>query len=79
MDAQVKRQRLIDQLLIYFNQDMNRLVRLGNGLRMLGIDTSNEVHLDRIAQNPEHFMLIITYSDLGILDKMTDSVNILKG
>ena len=79
MDVQRKKQRLVDQLLNHFNQDMSRLTRLGNGLRLLGIDTNNEHHLDMIAAHPEQFMVIMTYSDLGILDKLQEPVKLLKG
>ena len=79
MDANSKKQMLINQLLVHFNQDMARLVKLGNGLRLLGIDTNNEAHLDNIAAHPEQFLVLLTYSDLGILDKLIEPVTILRG
>ncbi len=79
MDVATKKQMLIDQLLVHFNQDMTRLGKLGNGLRLLGIDTNNELHLDNIAAHPEQFLVLLTYSDLGILDKLIEPVTILRG
>jgi len=79
MDVSVKKNQLINQLLIYFNQDMSRLHRLGDGLRMLGIDTNDSATLDRIAANPEFFTTLISYSDLGLLSKLRESVDTIKG
>ncbi len=79
MDVSTKKQMLIDQLLVHFNHDMARLNKLGNGLRLLGIDTNNEAHLDNIAAHPEQFLVILTYSDLGILEKLIEPITILRG
>ena len=35
-------------------------------------------HIEGIKENPEHFMLLITYSDLGVLGKLAESLNKLK-
>jgi len=55
MDASAKKQMLISQLMQYFDQDTARLVTLGDSMRMLGLDTNDELTLDRIAAYPEHF------------------------
>ena len=79
MDASAKKQMLISQLMQYFDQDTARLVTLGDSMRMLGLDTNDELTLDRIAAHPEHFAQIITYTDLGLLPKLKESVDVLKG
>ena len=79
MDAIAKKSSLVDQLMIYYNNDQTRLVQLGDALRMLGIDSNDEATLNRIAENPAHFTQIITYTDLGLLQKLKESVDVLKG
>jgi len=79
MDASAKKNLLISQLMNYFEQDASRLVQLGEGLKMLGIDTNDSATLDRIAQYPEYFTTLISYSELGLLTKMKQSVDIIKG
>lgn len=66
-----------DQLLRYFNGDVKRVKELVRCCNALDLKISENIEL--IAKNPEHFALIITYSDLGILGKLVDTLNILKG
>ena len=79
MDASTKKNLLVNQLMNYFEQDSARLVKLGESLRMLGIDSNDGATLDRIAANPAHFTQIITYTDLGLLPKLKESVDVIKG
>ena len=78
MDASVKKSQLIEQLMNYFEQDKSRLLRLGDGLRLLGLDTNDAHLLDKIAERPEVFATLISYSDLGLLSKLKEVVDILK-
>ena len=79
MDVQHKKEQLVNQLLAYFGNDTTRLMKMSGGLKALGIDVNQNHILDSIAANPEHFLTILTYADLGILEKLTESVNIIKG
>lgn len=79
MDASAKKEALVNQLLAYFGNDTNRLMKLSKGLKTVGIDVNQEYILDSIAANPEYFLTLVTYADLGILEKLTDSVDIIKG
>jgi len=79
MDAQRKKEQLVAQLLSYYSNDVTRLQKMSAGLKLVGIDVNDEYILDSIAANPEHFLTLITYADLGILEKLTTSVNIIKG
>jgi len=79
MDASAKKNLLIAQLLVHFEQDISRLTKLGNGLRMLGIDTNDSDTLDRISAYPEYFTTLISYSELGLLSKLEESVKVIKG
>lgn len=66
-----------DQLLRYFNGDINRVKELSRCCNALDFKISENIEV--IAKNPEQFALIITYSDLGILGKLVNTLNILKG
>ncbi|NOQ31134.1 MAG: hypothetical protein GQ570_08440 [Helicobacteraceae bacterium] len=67
---------LSKQLLNYFNGDKERVKELGRACKSIGFPIGENV--DIIAKQPEHFMLLVTYSDLGILGKLADSLEILK-
>ncbi len=79
MVVSTKKQQLIDQLMRYYNNDQSKVILLGQALKMLGLNTDDEAFLHRIEQYPEAFTTIITMSDLGILDKVREQVDILKG
>ena len=79
MDVTFKKQQLVNQLLHYFDNDMNRVIALGDGLRLLGINTNDEATLDRIASMPEYFTTMISYSELGMFKKLIEHSNKLKG
>jgi len=68
---------LQDQLTRYFNGDVNRVKTMVRGCNAIGFKMSD--HLEEISKNPESFMILITYSDLGILGKLADSLEKLKG
>ena len=65
------------QLLNYFGGDKKRLVALADGCNEIGFPIRDNI--ESISKNPEHFAILITYSDLGILGKLTDSIKKLKG
>ena len=66
-----------DQLLRYYNGDINKVKELSRCCNALDFKISENIEV--IAKNPEHFALIITYSDLGLLGKLVNTLNILKG
>jgi hypothetical protein len=49
---------------------------MARGCNAIGFKMSE--HLEAISKNPESFMILITYSDLGILGKLADSLELLK-
>jgi hypothetical protein len=67
---------LQDQLTRYFNGDIARVKTMAKGCNAIGFKMSE--HLEEISKNPESFMVLITYSDLGILGKLADSLELLK-
>lgn len=67
---------LQDQLTRYFNGDINRVKTMAKGCNAIGFKMSE--HLEEISKNPEAFMILITYSDLGILGKLADALEKLK-
>ncbi len=66
-----------EQLLRYFNGDIERVKLLVKGCNALDFKISD--NLESIQKNPEHFTMLITYSDLGILGKLADTLAVLKG
>ena len=73
-----KKKQLIQQLLNYFEGDKTRVKRLGDGCKAIGFSLSEEKNIDAVIANPEAFTTIISYSDLGILGKLTDVLEVLK-
>jgi len=67
---------LQDQLTRYFNGDVERVKTMAKGCNAIGFKMSE--HLEEISKNTEAFMILITYSDLGILGKLADSLELLK-
>lgn len=76
MSSTVTKEDLGKQLLNYFGGDVNRVKTLASSCKALGFTLGE--NLESIGKNPEHFSLLITYSDLGILSKLTDSLEVLK-
>jgi len=64
------------QLLNFFGGDKVRLKRFALDCESIGFKLRDNI--DAIVKYPEHFSLLISYSDLGILSKLADSLNILK-
>lgn len=73
-----KQKKLIQQLSNFFNGDKTRIKLLAENCKAIGFPLNVEKNLDAIAQEPEHFTLLITYSDLGLLEKLTKSLKILQ-
>ena len=67
---------LSDQLLRYFNNDVSKVKRLSADCKAIGFPLADNI--GSITKNSEDFMLLITYSDLGILSKLADSLTKLK-
>ena len=65
-----------EQLLRFFDGDKERLKALAKSCKELGFPIGDNI--ESIVKYPEHFSLLITYSDLGILSKLTDSLEVLK-
>jgi len=73
-DERVK--QLQKQLLNYFDGNKERVKNLAQGCQ--AIDFPIRENIDAIVSHPEQFALLITYSDLGILDKLAKTLTILK-
>ena len=73
----ITKQELQKQLLRFFDGDKERLKKLAVSCKAIGFPIGENI--ESIQKNPEHFSLLITYSDLGILSKLTDSLEVLKG
>lgn len=67
---------LQDQLTRYFDGDLEKVKTLSNNCKAIGFKMSD--HLEAISKNPEEFMILISYSDLGILGKLENALNKLK-
>jgi len=66
-----------EQLLRYYQGDIKKvkeLVRCCNA-----IDFKISENIEAVIKYPEHFSLLVTYSDLGLLGKLADSLTKLKG
>lgn len=66
-----------DQLTRYFNGDKEKVKQLAKDCNAIGFKISENI--ESIQKNPEQFTLLITYSDLGILGKLTETLTKLKG
>ena len=64
------------QLTRYFDGDVSRVKELARGCNAIGFKISE--NLEAISKNPEQFTLLISYSDLGILGKLADTLDVLK-
>ena len=72
----VTKQELQKQLLRFFEGDKNRLKKLATSCKILGFPIGENI--ESIQKNPEQFQILITFSDLGMLEKITNSLEILK-
>ncbi len=72
----ITKQELQKQLLRFFEGDKNRLKKLAVSCKELGFPIGENI--ESIQKNPEHFQILITFSDLGMLEKITNSLEILK-
>jgi len=75
--ATLTKQELGQQLLRYFDGDRTRVKLLADGCKEIGFPLGD--NLEAISKNPAEFMLLITYSDLGVLPKLTEVLKKLKG
>ena len=67
--------QLGEQLTRYLGST-EKVKQMAKDCKSIGFTMSE--HLQGIKDNPEHFMMLITYSDLGVLDKLAESLNKLK-
>ena len=65
------------QLTRYFDGDIEKVKKLSKDCKDLDFKLSD--NLEAIQQHPEQFQILITFSDLGILDKVFTTLSILKG
>ena len=72
----ITKQELQKQLLRFFEGDKNRLKKLAVSCKELGFPIGENI--ESIQKNPEQFQILITFSDLGMLEKITNSLEILK-
>lgn len=77
MTQEEKKKNLVSQLARYYEGDMKKVKALGDGCKAIGFPITE--HMDAIADNPDAFMTLITYSDFGFLNKLEEVLKILKG
>lgn len=65
-------------LLRHYKGDVKLAKEFIKELKDLGLDISTEEVINEIFQKPHHLTLLITYSDLGILRKVGESIIGLK-
>ena len=75
--AQLTKEELGAKLLRYFKGDRARVKSLADGCKSIGFPLAQ--NMDAISKHPEHFLLLVSYSDLGILTKLKETLDILKG
>ncbi len=68
---------LSDALTRHFDGDTDKVKKMATECKTIGFTMSE--HLDHIEKNPEQLLLLVTYSDLGVLGKLAESINKLKG
>ena len=78
MELAQKKKLLIQQLKNYFHGDMTRVQALANDCKFIGFSLGEEKNMDAIAEKPEMFMVLMTFSDLGIISKMKKTTEELK-
>lgn len=74
-----KKSKLVNQLIAHYQGDKSRVKALGDNCKMLGFSLSEEANIDSISNSPEAFFTLMTFSDFGVLDKIEEVLNILKG
>lgn len=65
------------QLVRYFGGDKEKVRRLAQDCRALGFDLGTNIKA--IQDYPEQFTTLISFSDLGILSKLNETLETLKG
>ena len=65
-------------LLRHYKDDKELAKQFIKEVRDLGLDISDEEVIKKIHNRPEQLALLITYSDLGMLRKIGESMNALK-
>ena len=61
-------------LLRHYKGDIKLAKEFIKELKDLGLDISTEEVINEIFNNPHHLTLLITYSDLGLLKKIGESI-----
>lgn len=62
-------------LLRAFDNDVHSAKEFIKELKDLGLDISNEEVIHEIHKKPHHLALLKTYSDLGMIRKIAESIN----
>jgi len=78
MQIEEKKKQFKQQLLSHYNNDVKRVKRLVKGCKDIGLPLGEEKTLDAIAEHPEAFFTLMTFSDFGVLEKIGESLTILK-
>jgi len=77
MELATKKKLLIQQLSNYYNGDSAKVQQLANECKALGFPLGDEKNIDSIAEKPEAFFSLMTFSDFGILAKIGESLKTL--
>jgi len=67
---------LQNQLIKYWQGDKSRVKQMASDCKAIGFPLGE--NLEAIAKNKEEFLILITYSDLGILEKLASALTKLK-
>ena len=78
MTEQEHKKRLGSQLTKYFGS-RDKVKVFAQECKAVGFDLSDYENIKRIALNPEEFVTLINYSELGLLPKLGNSITKLKG
>jgi len=68
---------LQNKLLRYWNGDKERVKQMATDCKTIGFPLGE--NLEAIAEHPEQFMLLITYNDMGVLNKLAQALRTLQG
>lgn len=78
MELNQKKKQLQQQLLSYYRNDKEKVKKVVEGCKLIGIPLNEEEIIDGIIKNPEAFTTIIGLVDFGVIPKLVETVKIIK-
>ena len=81
MDDEITRRRneLVEGLKHYFNNDLNKVKRFGNQLKLLGFDLNDLETLKSIETRSEALITLLNLSNFGVLSTVAKSIMHIRG